>query len=900
MCRLRIRRFDFYSGFFLIFTVMKKIVILFISIFSATGFVVAQKTESPYVNGEVLIQLKKDHHIIELLKDFPESFQLRPVKLLVPHMGIWQLQFDTTVTTNQVVKTLLRQNPLVDIVQYNHYVYERATVPNDANFNNQWHHVNTGQTGGTNDADIDSDLAWDITTGGTTVDGDEIVVCLIEGGSAQYAHVDLAANFWQNPHEIPGNSIDDDGNGYTDDIDGWSVSNNNDNHTLSGTHGTRCYGMIAAVGNNSTGVSGAAWNTKVMIVSGFSATESSVIAAYNYPLVMRQQYNSTNGALGAFVVATSASWGIDNADPADYPLWCGFYDTLGAYGILNVGATTNNTVNVDVVGDMPTACSSPYMVSVTRTDHNDAQAGGYGATHIDFGAPGINVYTTTGTTTYTTTTGTSFSCPLTAGVIGLMYSVPCTSMMSLVKSDPQAGADYIRSVLMNAVDPVSSMSGISVTGGRLNSYNAVFELLNSCGPATCNTPNGLTEISVGDFSADISWTDGGTSTGFYYYVRPAGATTWDSVYTTSTSATLAGLDNCTDYEWMVAADCSGTPSSYSSIATFQTTGCCDTVSTLIANVINDSTTMISFGAATGSVNYYFRYKPVNDSVWNYASSSSSPITLTGLSNCTEYVIEVQTQCSIDTTGFALPTYFITPECFTCDTLTYCNSYGNDASLDYIASVKLGEINHASGNDFGYIFNGIYATCTTMINYPIEINPGIGGPPRNRYYKVWMDYNQDGVFDDVTELAYDGGTGVTGGITGNIVVPFSAFSGYTRMRVAMKYVDAGDAAIPDPCMVFNNGEVEDYCVRIVNTVGISAENTSSQFMLYPNPASEKIQLINLPEQAKFVLYDQLGKIVINKTFTTSNAEIDLTRFNKGVYLYSLIADDVIHSGKLIIQ
>ena len=102
-----------------------------------------------------------------------------------------------------------------------------------------------------------------------------------------------------------------------------------------------------------------------------------------------------------------------------------------------MGATTNSNLNVDAVGDMPTACNTPYMIGVGRTDHNDNTAGGYGLTTIELGAPGINVVTTSGTSGTTTTTGTSFSCPLTAGVIGLAYSIPCPNFMSIVSSDPQ-------------------------------------------------------------------------------------------------------------------------------------------------------------------------------------------------------------------------------------------------------------------------------------------------------------------------------------------------------------------------------------------------------------------------------------------------------------------------------
>src|SRR5690606_37304415 len=115
------------------------------------------------------------------------------------------------------------------------------------------------------------------------------------------------------------------------------------------------------------------------------------------------------------------------------PLWCAIYDTLGTAGVLNCGATSNSNVNIDVVGDLPTACPSDHLISVTATDNNDNRTfSAYGSTHVDLGAPGEDVRTTSIGGGYGTTSGTSFASPLTAGVIGLLYSAPCASMMSLV------------------------------------------------------------------------------------------------------------------------------------------------------------------------------------------------------------------------------------------------------------------------------------------------------------------------------------------------------------------------------------------------------------------------------------------------------------------------------------
>src|SRR5690606_24775230 len=187
---------------------------------------------------------------------------------------------------------------------YNYYIEMRSTLPGDPNITQQWHHNNTGQTGGTTDADIDSDLAWDITTGGTTATNDDIVVCLIDSGNLD--HQDIDPNRCHNPFEIENNNIDDDGNGYIDDYNGWNPVQDNDNYGTGG-HGTNCLGMMGAKGNNGLNVVGANWDVKLMVVGDYSiSTQANAVEAYTYPLVMRKKWNESNGTQGAFVVATSS------------------------------------------------------------------------------------------------------------------------------------------------------------------------------------------------------------------------------------------------------------------------------------------------------------------------------------------------------------------------------------------------------------------------------------------------------------------------------------------------------------------------------------------------------------------------------------------------------------------
>lgn len=249
--------------------------------------------EVPYKEGEMIVQLKKDVSI----KTWEEQYSLlnlKAVKSLSRRMNIWLIKFDSKRVSSESALSLVRSDNAVIAAQFNHYVKLRSVFPNDPYFNEQWALHNTGQSGGTPDADIDAPEAWDLATGGTTSLGDEIVIAVIDGG-VDLNHPEL--NFWKNTAEIPNNGIDDDNNGYVDDYDGWNAYNSTGNIPVS-EHGTHVAGIAAARGNNGQGISGVNWNVKVMPIAGSSQTESIVVEAYCYVLEMRARYNETNGDSG--------------------------------------------------------------------------------------------------------------------------------------------------------------------------------------------------------------------------------------------------------------------------------------------------------------------------------------------------------------------------------------------------------------------------------------------------------------------------------------------------------------------------------------------------------------------------------------------------------------------------
>lgn len=864
-------------------------ILLFVLLLSFGLNTSAQGPQPPHVPGEALIQLAEGSSIADLTKDLAVlngTFTgLRAEKELSKLVRIWQLSFDATQVDEALLLQELRRHPDVDLAQFNHYVTQRETTPDDPDFGSQWHHVNS------NDSDIDSDLAWDITTGGTTAFGDEIVVCVIEGGNLM--HPDLEPNRWVNVNEIPDNGIDDDNNGYVDDYDGWNVNSNNDNGVFDGGHGTQVMGMIGAKGNNTLGVSGINWNVKIMSVAGESlGNEASVISAYNYALVQRQLYNTSGGAQGAFVVATNASWGIDNGDPNDIPLWCAFYDTMGESGILNCGATANNNVNIDVVGDIPTACPSDYMISVTATNASDQRTfSAYGAIHVDLGAPGELVWTTSGTNGYGSTSGTSFASPLTAGAIALLYSVPCPSLMAIVQADPQTGADLIRQALFDGVDPVAQLEGETVTGGRLNVFNSLNILLNNCSSNDCLIPFAVNATSDNGVDYTVSWGGIASMLSFNFRYREAGSDTWiESFDLIENSFDLIGLEWCTDYEFQVQSNCEEESSDWSQSFFITTDGCClapDAMAFMLTDVSENEAT-ISWPFVLAAESYTLTLTPDGGSPQLFEGVTDTEFTFTELEPCASYTVQVESNCAGEEgSGLSGTFSFNTFGCGACTDFSFCETYGN-ASEEWVGRVAVNTIDNTTGSDDGY---GDYTSISTDLEqgdtYTINLEPGFDGFEFNEHFSVWIDYNQDGSFT-ASEKIFDSGTASPDPVNGSFTVPTDAVLGSSRMRVSMKYIGFFGGDAPQPCEEMEWGEVEDYCINIVEQTINVVEEKNAALAVYPNPSAGNFTF-QLRDAARYdvLIYDAQGRLAHRDFISGPTAVLNLSQLSEGMYSFSLL-------------
>ncbi|MFU8862113.1 MAG: S8 family serine peptidase [Cyclonatronaceae bacterium] len=385
------------------------------------------------------------------------------------NVNIWWVKHNSQKITRESALQRLRAEPGIRYADpIRNRVTWRGTVPNDTHFSDQWGMRNNGQTGGTAGADISATKAWDITRGDSW--GAHVpVVAVIDNGFEQ-DHPDLAF--------LTG---------------GYNAYNDNFNVPVA-DHGTHVTGILGATSNNSSGVAGVMWNTEVFPVAGSSINETVVVRAYDYILGLRQDYNNSGGSSGRFIVATNSSFGINEGDPSDYGCWCAMYDAMGAVGIISVAATANRDWDIDQVGDVPTACNSNYLITVTNTTHLDNKyahpdldkGAAWGLNTIHLGAPGTNIKSTLtlASGSYGYDTGTSMATPHVTGVVGLIYSVLSSADIANSLTNPGSLALSVKDYILNNVDPIADLSGITTTGGRLNAYEAVKHAL----PNQLNSP----------------------------------------------------------------------------------------------------------------------------------------------------------------------------------------------------------------------------------------------------------------------------------------------------------------------------------------------------------------------------------------------------------------------------
>jgi subtilisin family serine protease len=358
-------------------------------------------------------------------------------------VNVYKSNPDVMYAEPDYVISLIPDQRVPEPTIYNANLSQNVSIPNDSYFYNQWSFHNTGQTGGTVDADIDAPEAWALTNR-----SDSVVVAVIDTG-VLYNHSDLSSNIWKNPGEIPDNNIDDDGNGYVDDTRGWNFVNSTNDPIDDQEHGTHVSGIIGAEGNNGIGVAGVSWNVKIMPLKAFDQYgQGSTLDA-----IKAIDYANANGAS-----VISNSWGGPEYSQA-------LKDAIDASPAVVICAAGNGNGNDnDYYPVYPASFSSPNIISVAATDHNDTLAvfSNIGLSSVDLAAPGTSILSTYYLGNYVTMSGTSMATPHVSGVAALVKA-----------ANPSLSSAQIKNILLSTVDKKSSLSGKIASGGRLNAYNAV-------------------------------------------------------------------------------------------------------------------------------------------------------------------------------------------------------------------------------------------------------------------------------------------------------------------------------------------------------------------------------------------------------------------------------------------
>ncbi|MCP5516901.1 MAG: S8 family serine peptidase [Verrucomicrobiales bacterium] len=365
---------------------------------------------------------------------------------------------------------LLRASGLFEYANPDWAVKSLLTEPTDAAYVNGllWGLRNTGQDAGQVGADVITDPAggitnaWDITTGSTNV-----VVAVIDTG-IRYTHKDLERQMWRNPGEIPGNLVDDDGNGYVDDVFGVNTINGSGNPADDVGHGTHVAGTIGASANDLYQHVGVAWNVQLMAVKflgPFGGFTSDAIESINYSVASGAKIlnNSWGGGPG----------GTNNTLLEDAIIAASTNEVLFVVAAGNDYGNDNDAVPV-----FPASYSIENVISVAALDRKDELAvfSNYGARSVHVGAPGVEIFSCLNgsDTDYAVQQGTSMAAPHVSGIAALIWS-----------AFPDASMAEVRERIIRSAVPVDALKDITVSGGRANAYAA----LNA-------SPDGVLEVRI--------------------------------------------------------------------------------------------------------------------------------------------------------------------------------------------------------------------------------------------------------------------------------------------------------------------------------------------------------------------------------------------------------------------
>jgi chitodextrinase len=442
--------------------------------------------------------------------------------------------------------------------------------------------------------------------------------------------------------------------------------------------------------------------------------------------------------------------------------------------------------------------------------------------------------------------------------------------------------------------------------------NVNFTITGSGTDTTAPTTSTLSASGTTTSSTNLSWvaaTDNVGVTGYNVYQNGVFKTT-----TTALTLAVAGLNASTTYSfYIVAKDAAGNSSAASNTVNVTTLAPADTTapttSILSASGTTTSSTNLSWTVATDNVGVS-GYNVYQNGVLK-TSTTATTLAVAGLNASATYSFYIMAKDVAGNSSAASNIVSITTLSTTKIGPIYCSSYGSSTAREYINKVQIGTISNVSGNNNGYGDFTLMATSLAKgTSNTIIITPAWNGAAVNETYRVWIDFNQDGDFDDSGELVYSKSKTKTTTVSGSLVIPTTALTGSTRIRVAMKY-----NALANPCEIFPYGEVEDYTVNI--TTGATAriagsyeedttlstkentlENAKLSFKLYPNPVKENVIYISgIDSNPDYIIYNMLGIEVAKGNLETKS--IPVGQLPSGTYIIQL-NDGISACSKLFIK
>ena len=421
--------------------------------------IVPSTSEGEYANNLAGVMIEKYPNLkinpFAVLVDFEDDAKAKDITALLtdigadiveyyPTAGIYLIE---TLRGAENAKVALSESSIVSSVYLDHTLRAESVNTNDPFIGNVW--------GLNNIHGVDAETAWALT--GTA---DEIVVAVIDSG-VDVSHPDLASIMWTNSDEIPGNGLDDDGNGFIDDIYGWDFTSEYDNIPQDEHgHGTHVSGTIAAVRNNNEGIAGVADNVKIMALRFLDKNGNGVTSW----AISALEYAVANGAK-----LSNNSWGGGPYESALYNA----INAAGNTGHLFVAAAGNNGLNIDSIPVYPASYDLENILSVAAINSSGSLAGfsNYGVNSVDIAAPGVAIFSTmsadssactTSPPCYTSWNGTSMAAPHASGVAALMLGI----------NNSLTPEELIQNILDTA-RPTATLNGKILTGGELDSGAAV-------------------------------------------------------------------------------------------------------------------------------------------------------------------------------------------------------------------------------------------------------------------------------------------------------------------------------------------------------------------------------------------------------------------------------------------